>query len=78
MITTLKIIQLIAVLSGLVAVFTLFHASIGVPWDMQSWKGQTEVEQAWQSRQLIMKWIGLPAAVISAGCQIAAIFWATT
>ena len=78
MMSALEFIPLGAVLSGLIAAFALFYGSIGVPWDMQTWKAQSAAEHAWQHRQLVLKWVGLPAAVISAACQIAATFWPAT
>jgi hypothetical protein len=40
---------------------------------MQSWGGETPSERRWQRRQAIMKWIGIPAACVSAGCQLAVV-----
>ena len=71
----LQVIQLVAVVTGFTAALTLFYGSIGVPWQLQSWGGQTSDEQRWRRRQAIMKWIGMPAATISALSQSAAIFW---
>jgi hypothetical protein len=69
-------LQLVAIVSGLVAALTLFYGSIGVPFHMQSYGGETPREKRWQLRQGIMKWIGIPAAFISAFCQLAAVLLA--
>jgi hypothetical protein len=68
-VSSTQAVQLAAVITGLIAALTLFYGSVGVPHEMQSWKGQTGVEKRWRTRQAIMKWIGIPAAVISAICQ---------
>lgn len=78
MMSMIKIIQLVAVASGLIAALALFYGSIGVPWHMQTVDGVSDAEKTWKKRQFFLKWVGLPAAVISAGCQVAAIFWPTT
>ena len=55
--------------TGLVAVLALYWASLGVPFEMQSWKGKTPREVRHKRRQHVLKWIGLPCVFISVGCQ---------
>ena len=57
--------------TGLVTVLALYYASIGVPWKKQTWDGASDAELQHVQRQVILKWIGLPSAFISVGCQIA-------
>lgn len=71
----MQAIQLLAIASGFVAAMTLFGASLAVPWNMQSWDGETNEEKRFRRRRQIMKWIGIPSAVLSATCQVAVTVW---
>ena len=66
MVTTLSYVS---IATGLIAVLTLFFASFSVPWEKQTWKGTTEWENQFKRRQRILKYVGIPCAIIAAVCQ---------
>jgi hypothetical protein len=70
---TAKCLSLISVGAAFVSGMTLFWAGMGVPFEKQSYKGQTTYELRVKRRQRVMTWLGIPSAVISAVTQIAAI-----
>lgn len=72
--TMIKVIQSVGAVTGFAAVFLLYWGSLGVPHKIQSWKGETAAEQAWESRQRIMVRTGIPCAIIAFICQIISIF----
>ena len=60
--------------TGLGAVLALYWASIGIPLEMQSWKGKTAPEVSHKRRQQALKWIGLPPVFVSFGCQFLIVY----
>ena len=66
-----KVLSYISIVAGLVAVLALYYASLAVPFDMQSFKGETEPELRYKRRQKMLKWVGLPCVFVSVGCQTA-------
>ena len=69
-VTRTVILNLISQATALGSIAALFYSSVGVPWEMQSWKGNTEPEKRWRQRQRILAWaIGFPLAAGSIGCQ---------
>ena len=64
----------ISLATGLVAVLALYWASLGVPFEMQSYKGKTPPEVGHKRRQQALKWIGLPCVFVSFGCQFAIVY----
>ena len=56
------------------AVLALYGASLGVPFEIQSWKGKTPPEVSHKRRQWVLKWIGLPCVLVSFGCQFAIVY----
>ena len=70
-----QIAQLIAILTGLLAAVTLFYGSLGIPWESQSWSGESPREKALKRRNQVLAWVGLPALFISGGCQLAVTLW---
>jgi hypothetical protein len=70
------ILNLVSQATALGSIASLFYASAGVPWEMQSWKGNTEPEKRWRQRQRILAWVvGFPLAVVSIGCQTILTLW---
>lgn len=68
-------LSLISQITGLVSVLALYVSSIGVPWDRQSWKGETPYEVRRRRIQILMAWIGVPCAIVAVGCQMAITLW---
>lgn len=68
---TVTLLNLVSQATGLASILALYVASIGVPWDQQSWKGQTDFEVRHRKRQIWMARIGVPCAIIAVGCQTA-------
>jgi len=67
-------IQLLAVLSGLLAAGTLFYGTINIPDKDRSWDGETDHEKVRESRNRVLQTIGIPATGISFLCQLILIF----
>jgi hypothetical protein len=72
-ITLTQGIQLISAATALISVFTLYWGSLGVPWGIQSYSGKSDAELHWKRRIVVMKWIGIPCAIVSFVCQVYAI-----
>jgi len=68
---TVTMLSLISQGTGLISILALYVASIGVPWEKKSWKGETEYEIRRLKRQKLTAWIGVPCALIAVGCQTA-------
>jgi hypothetical protein len=66
-------LNLISILTGSAAALLLYWGSLGVPWKLRSWSGETNVEKRYERTQRIMAWVGNPCVFIAAGCQIAII-----
>jgi hypothetical protein len=69
-----QVIQLVAVVSGVVAAGTLFYGSIGTPEQEKTWDGESPREKQRERRNRVLIGIGIPATLISFGCQLALIF----
>lgn len=63
-------LSLISQVTGLISVLALYVASIGVPWNRQTWKGESNYEVRRRRLQVLMAWIGVPCAVVAVGCQM--------
>ena len=58
--------------TGLVAALTLFYASIAVPWQKQTWKGESPEEVRHRRRQQrLLCWAGIPCTLFAVACQTA-------
>jgi hypothetical protein len=71
-------IQLLAVLSGLLAAGTLFYGTINVPDKDRSWDGEADHEKAREKRNRVLLAIGIPATGITFLCQLILIFLPTS
>ncbi len=69
------ILQIIGIITGAIAAVLLYVGSLGVPWRMQSYSGETERERRYKIKRRLMVWLGLPCVFISAGCQLAIAIW---
>ena len=68
-------LNLVSQATGLISILSLFWASLGVPHDKESWKGSTAFEIMHRKRRRVLKWIGIPCAVIAVGCQTVITLW---
>jgi hypothetical protein len=62
-------LNLISIAAGSAAALLLYWGSLGVPWKLRSWTGETLIEKHYERIQHIMAWIGVPCVLITAGCQ---------
>jgi hypothetical protein len=67
-------LNIVSAAAWTVATLLLYWGSLGVPWKLRSWSGQTTNEKLKERRQRIMAFVGIPCVFIGAGCQIAALF----
>jgi cytochrome b subunit of formate dehydrogenase len=65
-----KWLQLISAFTALISALSLYYGSLAVPWKTQTFGGKSDAEREWARRQKIMKWVGIPCALISCGCEI--------
>jgi hypothetical protein len=73
--TIATVLSVFTPLLGLTAALTLFYRSLGFPPEKQSWKGTTPAEVLHRRKQWIMKWIGIPSAVLATAFQISLTIW---
>ena len=64
------ILNIVSAVAWLVAALLLYWASLSLSW--RSWTRQTPDEKRWDRQRRIMKYVGIPCAVVGAVCQIAA------
>jgi hypothetical protein len=64
------ILQTVATIAAFISAMCLFYASLAFPHEEQSWSGTTPKELSWKRRQAILKWVGIPAAIIAVGSQL--------
>jgi hypothetical protein len=64
-------LNLTSIVAGAAAALLLYWGSLGVPWKLRSWTGETLIERSYERTQRIMKWVGIPCVFIAAGCQTA-------
>ena len=64
-------LNLTSIVAGAAAALLLYWGSLGVPWKLRSWTGETPIERSYERAQSIMKWVGIPCVFIAAGCQAA-------
>jgi hypothetical protein len=75
MFTPKKIFELVSVCTAFASGMLLYYGSLGIPWAMQSYKGQTPAELAIKRRQRIMVWFGIPCAIIALVTQLVLILY---
>lgn len=63
-------LQIASTVFATIAGGTLFYASVEVPHNEVSYKGQTPKEISHRKRQSILKWIGIPSLGFGAALQI--------
>jgi hypothetical protein len=68
-------LQILAAAGALAAALFLYFGSLGVPFELQTWKGQTDTELRIKRRQRIMKWAGIASALLSFFCTVLAILY---
>jgi hypothetical protein len=68
--TTIRVLQTISTVAALISALCLYYGSLGVPFEIQSYKGQSPRELAVKRREKILKWIGIPSAIIAGISQI--------
>jgi hypothetical protein len=68
------VLQAISVLAAFVSAMCLYYGSLGVPSEEETWNGQSAREVAVKRRQVVLKWIGIPAAILALACQLWLIF----
>lgn len=66
-------LQLVSTTTAFASALFLYWGSLGVPWKMQSWSGESPAEISWKRKRKWMIWVGIPCACIAFGCQIWAI-----
>ena len=62
----IKCLEFTSLITGSIAVLTLFFASLDFP--DPSWKEETKPEIRHKSRQSFLKWIGFPCFLVSVIC----------
>jgi hypothetical protein len=68
------ILPTVATVAAFISAMCLFYASLAFPDHERSWSGETPKELSSKQRQAILKWIGIPAAIIAFGSQLAAMY----
>jgi hypothetical protein len=68
--STIRTLQTISTVAALISALCLYYGSLGVPFEIQSYKGQSAGELAIKRRDKILKWIGIPSAVVAGLTQI--------
>jgi hypothetical protein len=66
-------LNVLSVATGAAAALLLYWGSLGIPWKLRSWSGETPIEKRYERTQRIMAWVGIPCVIVAAGCQLAAI-----
>ena len=64
------IVSISAALAAGAAAILLYFASLTVPHDKLSWKGQTPFEVSFRKRQSVYRALGFSATVIAIACSI--------
>jgi hypothetical protein len=72
--TTLQIVQMLAIDTGYIAALALFVGAFCVPFEKQSWKSSTEFEIKRKRRQKLLNAVGLTSATLSVAMQVWAVF----
>ena len=68
--------NLISITAGTAAALLLYWGSLGLPWKLRSWTGDTAIEKRYESVQRLMAWVGIPCVFIAAACQAAIVLFA--
>lgn len=66
-------LNIVSVVASAAAALLLYWGSLGVPWKLRSWTGETTVERRYERTQRIMACVGIPCVFIAAACQITVI-----
>jgi hypothetical protein len=66
-------LELLSVTAAFGSGLLLYYGALGVPWEKQSYKGQTQFELETKHRQKLMVWIGVPCAFVAYFLQLAVI-----
>jgi hypothetical protein len=70
LLTTRQILELISVSTAFASGMLLYYGSLGIPWEMQTYKGQTERELEIKRRQKLMTRVGIPCAITAFVVQV--------
>ena len=68
-------LNLISIGTAAAAALLLYAGSLGVPWKIQTWSGESKAEKRYIQIRACMAWIGIPCVIIVVVCQIAVILW---
>ena len=68
-------LDLISIVMGVASALLLYAGSLGIPWKMQSWSGESEAEKRYRQIRSCMVWFGIPCVFIVAICQTALVLW---
>jgi hypothetical protein len=63
-------LNLTSALTGGAAALLLYWGSLSVPWKLQTWSGESAVEQRYERTRRMMKWVGIPCVGIAVICQV--------
>ncbi|MGH7090488.1 MAG: hypothetical protein ACREFQ_16450, partial [Stellaceae bacterium] len=66
-------LNLISIATGAAAALLLYWGSLGVPWKLRSWTGETTIEKRYERTQRMMAWVGIPCVFVAAACQAAVV-----
>jgi hypothetical protein len=67
------ILNALGLLSGLLSVVCLYMGTIGMPWTLQSWKGETPAEQRFQRKRRCWSVTGFVLLAVGFALQLAAL-----
>jgi hypothetical protein len=70
MMTTRQILELVSVCAAFTSGMLLYYGSLGIPWGMQSWSGESPAELRMKRKQTLMVWVGVPCAIIAFVVQV--------
>jgi hypothetical protein len=67
-------LNLISQGAALVSIVTLYVASVGIPGHEETWDGEESIQRERRNKKLAWA-VGIPAAIMSVGCQTILTIW---
>ncbi len=68
-------LNLISIVAAAVAALLLYWGSLSVPWKLQTWTGESEVEKRYKRVRSMMVAVCIPCVLIAAICQAAVVLF---